>query len=131
MKIKNSCEKLPLGIIRHIRRALSWINPTDLIGIEFIELHSKIGAADENSPEWHRHATEQDLSVNGLYVRREQLSPAHIKLFVKDLYRGVPKMYWLTPVVTLVAAQTIAHEVGHHLIAERGYVFEKGEKINP
>jgi hypothetical protein len=28
-------------------------------------------------------------------------------------------------------ARTLAHEVGHHLIAERGYVFAPGEKVEP
>jgi hypothetical protein len=131
MKIRNSCIKLPLGAIWHIRRSLAWIDTADIVGIDSIELRHKIDDADPEAPEWHRHATEQDLSVNGLYFRHQGVSSASITLFVRDLYRGIPKMYWLTPVVTLAVAQTLAHEVGHHLIAERGYTFAPGERIFP
>lgn len=115
----------------HVRRGLGWINPADLVGIDLIELQYKMADADSDAPDWHRQATEQDLSVNGLYLRRQGDSQARINLFVRDLYRGIPKIYWLTPVVSIVVTQTLAHEVGHHLIAERGYVFEQGEKVQP
>ena len=131
IEIKNSCSKLPLGAISNIQRSLAWIDPADTVGIDSIELRYKLADAGPEAPAWHKHATEQDLSVNGLYFRGQDLVPASITLFVRDLYRGIPKVYWLTPVTTLVVAQTLAHEVGHHLIAERGYVFAPGEKVQP
>ena len=131
IEIKNNCGKLPLGAIWHIKRSLAWIDPADTVGIHSIELRYKLADVNPEAPEWHRHATEQDLSVNGLYFRGQDVSPASITLFVRDLYRGIPKVYWLTPVTTLAVAQTLAHEVGHHVIAERGYVFARGEKLFP
>jgi hypothetical protein len=100
------------------------------VGLGFIELRDKLEKADEGAPKWHRDASEHDLSVNGLYFRSQGDSRARIDLFARDLYRGVPKIYWLSPVITLIVAQTLSHEIGHHLIAERGYVFEPGEKVH-
>jgi len=131
MEIKNSCGNLRLGVIRHIRRTLSWIDAADVAGIDFVELRDGMWDADHDAPEWHKNATEQDLSVNGLYSRLQDGSSACITLFVRDLYRGIPRFYWLTPVVTMRIARTLAHEVGHHIIAERGYVFERGERVRP
>jgi hypothetical protein len=131
MNFTNHGGKLPIGSIWHVRRSLSWINPADLVGLEAVEFEYNLPDATGDAPEWHRKASEQELSVNAVYFRREGSFPATIKLFVKELYRGIPKLYWLTPVVTLTMAQTIAHEVGHHLVAERGYIFEVGEKLTP
>ena len=122
---------LQWGTKWHVRRALAWVNPADLAGVDFLQIESKLPQADTTSPEWHKSATEADWSVNGVYFHSEGGSPAYIKLFIRDLYRGIPKIFWLTPVITLVVAQTLAHEVGHHLIAERGYVFTRGERITP
>src|SRR5262244_3452618 len=45
------------------------------------------------------------------------------------LYRGIPRLYRWTTVPTLSISYTLAHEVGHHLIATRGYVFQPHEKF--
>jgi hypothetical protein len=131
MPIRNNCSNLPRGAFGHIRRSLRWINPADLVGIAFIELRDKICDADGEAPEWHRRAAEEGYNVNGLYFGRQGALPANITLFVRDLYRGIPKMYWFTPVITLAVAKTLAHEVGHHLINERGYIFLPGERVRP
>lgn len=115
----------------HVRRSLGWIHPADVVGIDFIELQDKISQATVSSPDWHKRATDEDFNVNGLYMRREGDYPASITLFTRDLYRALPKLYWLTPVTTIRVAIALAHEVGHHLIAERGYVFAPGEKLYP
>jgi hypothetical protein len=67
--------------------------------------------------------------VNGQYFAKTGDLQARIELYVDDLYRGIPRVYWLTPVFTLHLARTVSHEIGHHLIAERGYIFEPGEKL--
>jgi hypothetical protein len=131
MEIRNSCSRLPVGTRWHVRRCLRWIDPADIVGIAFIELQDRMPQAAAEAPDWHQRATAEDLSVNGLYCREEVNSPANITLFVRDLYRGMPKIYWLTPALTMRVARTLAHEVGHHLIATRGYVFVPGEKVLP
>jgi len=131
VKIQNACGKLPLGAIWQVRRCLSWIDPADIAGVGFIELQNRIPEATAEAPDWHKDATAEDLSVNGLYNRQEVNSPAKITLFIRDLYRGMPVIYWLTPALTMRVARTLAHEVGHHLIAKRGYAITPGEKVQP
>jgi len=130
MQIGNSCSKLPFGARLHVRTCLRWINPADLAGVGSIELQDSMPKATKDSPDWHKQATADELSINGLYIHGSGISPARITLFTRDIYRGIPKLYWLTPVTTLSFARTLAHEVGHHLIAERGYVFTVGEKTH-
>ena len=67
----------------------------------------------------------------GQYFGPQGDLPATIVLYVPSLYRGIPKVYWLSPVITLQLARILAHEVGHHLIKQRGYVFERGERVEP
>jgi hypothetical protein len=131
VKIENACGKLPLGALWHVRRSLRWIDPADIAGVGFIELQNRMPKATAEAPDWHKNATAEDLSVNGLYKCKESGSPAKITLFIRDLYRGMPAVYWLTPALTIRVARTLAHEVGHHLIAKRGYVFTLGEKVQP
>lgn len=129
IEIRNNCSQLPLGAIWHIRRSLAWLNQSDVAGIGSIRLADSI--AETDSPYWHQRAVAEGLSINGFYNPADQDEPATITLFVRDLYRGIPRAYWLTPAVTMLLASTLAHEVGHHLIAERGYVFAPGERVEP
>ena len=62
-----------------------------------------------------------------MYVGQCGNHPAHVILYVRELYRSIPRLYWWTTVPTLLISYTLAHEVGHHLIAKRGYVFQPGE----
>jgi len=109
---------------------LSWINQADLADIAFIKLMDKMPEPSNDSPEWHQRATAEEFSVNGLYLAQQGDTPAHILLFIRDMYRGIPRLYWWTPVPTLRVGRTLAHEVGHHLIAQRGYIFQPGEKVD-
>lgn len=129
--IINNSSKLPYGAIWHIRRSLSWINPVDLVGIGHIQLLDNIVEPSQDSPEWHKRAVSEEINVNGEYIRQHQTSPAYIILYIRDLYRGISPFYWWTPVTTLNICRTLSHEVGHHLIAQRGYVFQPGEKVTP
>ena len=111
-----------------IRRSLSWIPEGDLFGIEEIVLEEQLGPATTTSPEWHHKIEGRNLAVGGQYFGPQGDLPASIVLYVVSLYRGIPKVYWLSPVITLQLARILAHEVGHHLIKQRGYVFERGER---
>lgn len=128
MQIKNSCKNLPRGALWHVRRGLSWINPADLVGIAFIQLMDEMSKPSENSLEWHKQAHAEDFNVSGVYMRQDGGTPACIILFVRDMYFGIPPLYRWTTVPTLSISRTLAHEVGHHLIAQRGYIYQPTEK---
>jgi hypothetical protein len=129
--IRSLDSELPWGTAWHVRRTLRWIHPADLVGIESIDLQTELPNATKDSPEWHRRASAEELTVTGFYTCKMNSRSATITLFIRDLYRGIPRAFWWSPVITLSFARTIAHEVGHHLIAERGYVFDKGERVHP
>jgi hypothetical protein len=128
MLIKNECTNPPYGLLKQVRRSLAWISPLDLDGIAFILLADEIGEPNAESPEWHKTAKAEGIGISGMYVSQQKNSPAHIILYIRDLYRGIPSFYWWTTVPTLNNVYTLAHEVGHHLIEKRGYIFQPDER---
>jgi hypothetical protein len=127
MIIKNECTKPPRSLITQVRRSLGWISPLDLDGIAFVRLMNEIEEPHANSPDWHKRAKAEELCVTGQYSPKQGKSPAHIILYANGLYRGVPSVYRWTTVQTLNICYTLAHEVAHHLVARRGYVFQPDE----
>ena len=115
----------------HIRRALSWIPEGDLLGIDEIVVDEQLGPATPASAVWHHEIVGRNLVVCGQYSRPHGNVAPSIVVYAASVYRGIPKIYWLSPVITLRLAHTLAHEAGHHLIAQRGYIFERGERIHP
>ena len=67
--------------------------------------------------------------INGWYEISTVNDPAFIILYAEPIYRPIPWFLWWTTVPTLRILRTLAHEVAHHLVATRGYVFEKGEDV--
>lgn len=129
MNIVDRTTKRRTGVLWHLRRCLSWIPDGDLIGIEEIVLEDRLGPVTVASPDWHHKIEGRNLAVGGQYFGRDGDESPSIVLYMDSAYRGIPKVYWLSPVMTLQLARTLTHEVGHHLIEERGYVFERGENI--
>jgi len=99
-----------------VRRSLSWISPLDLDGVAFIKLMDEIEEPHAEAPGWHKQAKAEGTCINGMYLPSEGKSPAHITLYGRDLYRGIPRIYSWTTVPTLSICYTLAHEVGHHLM---------------
>jgi hypothetical protein len=130
MEIRNECINPSRHVERHVSRALKWINQADLAGIAYIKLLDKIPDPADDSPEWHQWAKAEGHSVFGMYMAQWANNPAHIILYVQDIYRCVHSFYQRTPLVTLLMGYNLAHEVGHHLQAERGYIFQPGEKVD-
>src|SRR5258705_1192811 len=129
MIIKNECTKPPRGLLTQVRRSLGWISPFDLDGIAVIRLVNEIEEPHTDSPDWHKRSKAEGMGVTGLYFRQQGNSPAQIILYINDLYRGVPAIYRWTTVQTLNICYTLAHEVAHHLVARRGYVFQPSERV--
>jgi hypothetical protein len=130
MDIQNECAQPSRHVERHVLRALRWINQADLGGIAYIKLLDKIPAPSDESPEWHQRVKSEGYSVFGMYMRKWKDNPAHVNLYVQDIYRSIYLPYRRTPLATLLIAYNLAHEVGHHLQAERGYIFQPGERLD-
>ena len=127
MDIKNDCRKPPLGLLWHVRQALSWIDQDHLRGLGYIWLMDYIPETteDENA----KRALTGELLLYGAYGPQKGSLPSYVLLLTQYTYFGIPAIYSLTPVPTLRIVKTLAHEVAHHLIATRGYVSYSGEDI--
>lgn len=127
MKIKNECSFQSDSVVRNVERSLAWINPMDLVGISFIRLMDDLPKPNDRSPHWHKELKKRYEYLNGLYVGKLGNEPSHINLYIPNIYRGIPYLLALTPFPALLITDNLAHEVGHHLIYTRGYVFQPTE----
>src|SRR5712692_2922210 len=112
----------------HVQRVLKWIGPRDLEGLEFIKVIDDC-PDDPDYIKLPRYL--MGFLYNGHYLRRKKDRPAEVVLYADDLYFGIPKLLMASPMTTLRVARTLAHEVGHHVMATRGYVYKPWEKYKP
>ena len=128
MEIKNDCAKSPAGLLWHVRLSLNWIYPADLDGLGFVRLVDETPEYILQKYEDFRELEAEGRWIFGFYEPKEGRTQAHINLIIKRHYALMPSIYKFTPATTLLLAHTLAHEIGHHLIDTKGYVFEPGEK---
>lgn len=126
MQLLNDCKKKPPLLFWHIRKVLKWISPVDLIGIEYIRL-------ENNSPQlftdpYHNSKHLRDLKPLGMYFPQTPDSLPFITLYIDELYYPIPYLAYYSPMTTLLIAKTLAHEVAHHLVRTKGYIFSHDEK---
>jgi len=67
----------------------------------------------------------------GRYLRQTATRPAQVVLYADNVYLGMPSLLKRSSMVTVNLARTLAHEVGHHVISTRGYIYEQCEKYKP
>jgi len=128
MEVINNCKNPPRWLMTHIRRSMKWIYPGDFDGLQCIKLIDELSDVTVQSQEWFKEARKFNRAIGGWYQPKHK-TPASITLHIKDIYRGIPASYYWTPVPTIILTSTLAHEVGHHLIAKRGYLFSSSEKF--
>lgn len=133
VKLINNYVKSPRGMEWQVRRSLRWFDPSLLQELGSIQIESEMPEAPQGRDEtkWARHvrSVDQTVFVNGWYALAQQGDPASIMLYGGPIYRPIPSLLWWTTVPTLRILRTLAHEVAHHLVATRGYVFDKGEDV--
>ncbi|MEA2206547.1 MAG: hypothetical protein QOE77_3323 [Blastocatellia bacterium] len=113
----------PSGLVRRIRSALRWIDPADLEGIDFVFLFDDVPPVTPGKNREAEEAIRDGLLLFAAYKARNERWPAHIMLITRTLYKPVPRFLQHSPALTLWIAENIAHEVGHHVIAERRFTF--------
>lgn len=126
VEIKTYGPSVPKSMRRHVLRALKWVNPVDLVGLDLIKLIYEVDPSSLN--ETLRQGHDQGQAINGMYFRKRSDRPAQIHLYSKDLYLGIPLKLKRWPIVTYCIARTLFHEIGHHVIAEKGYIYLPTEK---
>lgn len=110
---------------RHLLSLLRDWEPGDIEGLGSIRV-------------WEQSPTDNDGNqvpaylrgylLNGYYGPKSKKAPAHIGLFTRDIYAGIPEALVGTRVGRIKLARTLAHETGHHLIWTRGYIQDEGER---
>lgn len=127
IEVERTC--FPRVTTWHVRRILRWVPERDLEGLELVRVV-------EDSPYDEFDAARvpaymRGFLYNGMYLRKEKNRSAQILLFANDIYFGIPKVLFASPVATLKIARTLVHEVAHHVIASRGYIYEPSERYKP
>jgi hypothetical protein len=129
VQIINQCNKLPWGAVWHVRRSLTWLRENDLSGLFCIRLLNELPQPTDQSDEEYKNAWAQGHDICGLYSAETTETVSCITLNLGDIYRPISRAYWCTTVPILLVARTLAHEVAHHLVATKGYVFSEGESF--
>lgn len=110
----------------HVRKALAWVDKADLAGLDHIRLIN-------SSPKDPAAAQHPPYLVGfmycGTYSKKRDARPAGISLYTRDLYFGIPRLLIPSPLATLNIAVTLAHEIGHHVLATRGHVDADSSEI--
>jgi len=131
VEIINTCTKPPLGLVWQVRRSLRWIDAQDLNGLSYVQIADQLPeiGPEDDAADWAKRASADgtDEFTYGWYARPSEDRPGHIILYGRRIYRGLPGYLWWSTLPTLRIARSLAHEVAHHLVATRGYVFQPGE----
>lgn len=109
-------------------KILPWIAQSDLSGLSFVQL---LESEPDDREASLKDGFEKGCLYNGRYKRANSSYPSDILLYTRDLYCGVPERLVGTSMATLKFALTVAHEVGHHVIATRGYIYDNSESYAP
>lgn len=133
MQIINRCPKPPLGFEWQTRRSIGLLDQSHLVGLDVLVLEDEVPDPTdlEHAVEWVKvaHAEDTLAHVNGWYAASDLGAPAYVVLYARPIYRPLPSSLWWSTIPTLRILRTLAHELAHHLVATRGYVFQKGEDI--
>ncbi len=128
LQIINECSKLPPLAIWHIKKSLQWIPPLDLVGIDHICLVDEVTEINTGSSKKDKELHDEMSKPFGFYSNKTHNRPAFIKLIIRNLYYPMPYFANFSPFPTIYIARALAHEVGHHLVRSRGYIFLPDEK---
>ena len=109
----------------HVRRVLRCINQEDLTSLHSIRV---IDERPDNPEYAQRPKYLNGFLYNGHYEFKTKDRAARVVLYANDIYFGIPRVMMYTPMATLKLARTLAHEIGHHIVATKGFIYKPWEK---
>ena len=124
--IRNDCTNAPPHLEKHVYESLSHFTEAELNGVGLIWL---VNDLPDDADEEYKKVIRMGGQINGFYYFKTEEEPPFILLFINSIYRSLrlfPFIHY-TVIPSLCISRTLAHEIGHHLIAIRGYVFNQGE----
>lgn len=132
MNVKVETDYYPRLTEWHVRQVLKWMNPLDLTGIDVIRLRRE--AETDSKTKIQSDYLRSPVCVGVYFKSNPKVKSAgrpHITIYTRPFYYGTPSLFKYSPVATVRMAFVLAHEVGHHLVARRGYVYEPTEPYKP
>lgn len=105
-----------------ILSSLRWIPAEDLEGIGSIFLFDRIPPLTPGRNPDVERSIQEGLLLFAAYNDKSEGEPAHIILVLPNLYKPIPRFLHRSPALTLWFTENLAHEVAHHVIAEKRYV---------
>lgn len=111
----------PRNLVRCVRAALKYVDPEHVEGLDHVLLLERVPDVSISRDANLRRTIEDGRLVFGAYRPKSSNKAAHIILIVRSIYDPIPRLLTSTPAMTLRIAEVIAHEVAHHLIAERRF----------
>ena len=117
VEVTNLCGGAPRCLERHVATVLAYISPSDLRGLGQIWLDDRLPEPAEDSPDFYREVFSSPEPFGGWYTEATASESASIFLHITDILGGLPRFLWWTSTGTIMIARTLAHEIGHHVIA--------------
>ena len=113
-------EKLGIDIEESLYRIVENIPKMDLIGLNCISVTDKPG-------EWKEHL----INASGTYFEKTKTAPAYIELYLSRLFAHINKTEsskLMIPFQDICLAQTVFHEIGHHVEKTRSHGINKKKR---
>lgn len=123
IRIINNCSRRHLFLEYFVKRSIKIIGLNNFDGLSCIVLEDASSLSMESLPSNVASLISLGNRVVGYYSLKTKNQLPFIKLFIHEIYRGIPFPFYLTPVITLRMLLALAHEIAHHLIAENKLKF--------
>ena len=134
IRIVNGCSRRCASLEFYVKQSIKLIGIDRFSGISEITLKDDPHAAfrDDALPNNLRHPLTDGFRAAAYYYYKTKNDPARIEVYAKEVYRGIPFPLYVTPILQLRIARTLAHELAHHLLTRKrkAYPDAKEEKIS-
>ena len=126
MKIKISeagskeLNKFDFDIQQSLKNILEYLPKIDLIGLDHIYITDK-------PEQWKKHLS----NAGGAYFEEKNNTPAYIEIYLSEMFshiKSTESFMLMKPIQNIGLAQTVFHEVGHHIEKTRSHGINKNKR---
>lgn len=113
-------ERLKIDVEKSLNTIFEYIPIMDLIGLKYIWVTYEPG-------DWKKHLA----NAMGSYSKKTKKEPAFVELYLSRLFghvKSVESAKFLAPIWNMGLAQTVFHEVGHHVEKLRSHGIRKEKR---
>ena len=113
-------DNLKFDIEESLNRIIEFVPKMDLIGLKYIYVTDEPG-------EWKKHLA----NASGAYFQKTKNAPAYIEMYLSRLFghiNSAESSMLMVPFQNIGLAQTLFHEVGHHVEKTRSHGISKKKR---